>query len=89
MGAVMLITSSKEQQITALTVLERNCLCAILAVRQDSEKSDAMGLETPLTHGWSTASQKRYRNKEGVHLYIAWTDICTSLQGKEDKPCPW
>lgn len=67
----------------------RNCLCAILDVRWDSEKSDVMGLEIPLTRGWTTASPKRERNKEGVHLYKAWADICTSLQGKEDKLCPW
>ena len=47
------------------------------------------GFRNSINSWGTTASPKRDRNKEGVHLYKAWADICTSLQGKEDKLCPW
>lgn len=59
----MLIASSKERQITAPMVPGRSCLCAILAETRFREIR-VMGLEIPLTLGWSTASPERDRNKK-------------------------
>lgn len=45
-----------------------------------------MGSHTPLTHGWSPASQQRHKHREWAHHLVPGQTLCASLQGEDDKP---